>query len=318
MLSDMEIQHLIAQRDKYHGRPQPVKPTVKIEHDTDYFKEVPESGALIRGKDEKKKAQHDKASTRDSANTTDQGESREVDHESSINAAEALITARLRLVACTSSTRYTTRLATRLLEGRYIELFDQDGHIDRVLEAALEERTRRRKKKKTKAAVAADEAKIEELASLPENDLSPTSSVEATGDGTNTPTVAETLHTINDPRNRWRPVAIEPLGLPEIEFLTRELVRGEYDADATDANANAKANANANANASTNVSASVDANASASANARLGGLLNSGIESNGVFKEATRQAVLNSTYLPKDVKAFRATLEKFLGPAGGG
>ena len=342
LLSEMEIQHLINQRDKYHGRPQPVKPTVGIEYDADYFKEVPESGALIRGRDEKwrnvatKDASAAGSATHSTTENKDQSESRDADHESSVNAAEALVTARLRLVANTASTRYTTRLASRLLSGHYIELFDQKGHVDRVLEAAHEERAFRRKKKQTKAAAAADAAKLEELASASDAELNLPSFDASAADkngkkddssdnsiSVKSSIAARAVHKINDPRDRWRPAAFAPLGLPEIDFLTRELVRGEYDAQAADVNASASAsgsgsgsgNTSAMTQASKSANASVSANASASSKPkeRPTDLPKSGLESNGIFKEAARQAVLNGTYLPKDVKAFTSTLERILG-----
>ena len=272
----MEIKHLIDQRDKFHGRPQPVKPTVGITHDTGYFRDVPESGALIRSKDDQKKMDKD--------NLDDDSES------SSINAAEAEVAARLRVVTSTAGTRYTTRLGTRLLQGRYVELYDQEGHVDRVLEAARDEQAKKYKKKQSKKAAADDEAHLKALVEAEtetETETETKPDLNAAGTGNGKTTIGAALRTIRDPRGRQRSVDFEPLGAPEIDFLTTELVKGEYD--------EAAVNVNVNVN------------------------VNGGLESNErVLKEATRQTVLNSTYLPKDVRTFRLTLERVMGAGGAG
>lgn len=296
LLSDTEIQHLIAQRDRAKGRPQPVKPTVGITNDTEYFRDVPDSGALIRGKEAQKK---------------DEEEGQEDnDHEiSSINAAEAEVAARLRVVASTAGTRYTSRLGTRLLQGRYVELYDQEGHVDRVLDEAREEQVKKNKQKKSKKAAAEDEAYLEELAAA----ASPSSSSASASDDTNAanpasdtaaanPTTVETaLRTIQDPRGRWRPVDFEPLGSAEIDFLARELVGGKHDDAAAAA-------------LSESETALVKEKEKSGHKPNSNDIYNSDGKA-AALSEATRQAVLNGTYLPKDVRTFRRTLETVL--AGG-
>ena len=288
LLSDMEIQHLIAQRDKFHGRPQPVKPTVGIAHDTSYFRGVPESGALIRGKEEQRKKEE---------NDDDDVES------SSINAAEAEVAARLRVVASTAGTRYTTRLGTRLLQGRYVELYDQEGHIDRVLEAARDEQAEKNKKKQSKKAAADDEAHLEALAASAD-----TSTAADTGTGTGKTTIDATLRTIQDPRGRWRPVDFEPLGSAEIDFLTRELVKGEYDEVGVSAGGGGGGGCGRGSGVHGKSYTSPLENSTS----------NNKNNNDVVFDEATRQMIQNSTYLPKDVRMFRQALEKVLRAGGAG